>query len=181
MRATRIVRLRDPMRKASPLGAMVLGVAMLASCAGSERASPAVTAINETLDRFHKAAREADEDTYFSLLSESAVFLGTDATERWTKEEFRAWAEPYFQRESAWDYRPLQRAIGLNRAMDAAWFDETVRNKSYGDLRGTGALILTPDGWRITQYNLTFVIPNDIAPEVVRMTREHLAAQPPAP
>lgn len=161
--------------------AYLLAAALLSSCAGSPQTAPAVSAINETLDAFHKAAKDADEETYFSLLSEDAIFLGTDASERWTKDQFRAWAEPYFQRESAWTYKPIQRAVGLNRAMDAAWFDEMVRNETYGDLRGTGALILTPEGWRITQYNLTFLIPNDIAPEVIRMTREHLSAQPPAP
>ena len=135
---------------------------------------PALSAINETLDAFHHAAAHADEEAYFDLIATDGVFLGTDATERWPKQEFRRWAEPFFERDSAWTYKPIERHIGVNRARDTAWFDEVVRNENYGDLRGSGALILTPAGWKITQYNLMFPIPNDIAQKVVQMVRESL-------
>ncbi len=144
---------------------------ILAACTGTPAGRLPFHAISETLDGFHKAAADADEETYFSLLSDDAVFLGTDASERWTKGEFRRWAEPYFQRDSAWKYEPRQRSISINADGDTAWFDETVHNEKYGDLRGTGVLIRTPDGWKIAQYNLTFPIPNEIAGQVVEMIR----------
>ena len=49
------------------------------------------------LDDWHLAAAQADEARYFGHFAENAVFLGTDATERWTKAEFRVWASPYFK------------------------------------------------------------------------------------
>ena len=52
--------------------------------------------IEAVLDDFHAAASDADEERYFSHLAESGVFLGTDATERWSVPEFRAYAESFF-------------------------------------------------------------------------------------
>ncbi len=144
---------------------------LISACSTAQPERSAINAINDTLDAFHKAAAEADEETYFSLLSDDAVFLGTDASERWTKGEFQRWAEPYFARESAWTYEPRRRSISINAMGSTAWFDETVHNDKYGDLRGTGVLIHTPDGWKIAQYNLTFPIPNEIAGQVVEMIR----------
>src|SRR5262249_25886832 len=47
-------------------------------------------AINGVLDDWHDAAAKADEERYFSHFAESAVFLGTDATERWDTTAFRS-------------------------------------------------------------------------------------------
>ena len=55
-----------------------------------------VAKIAAVLDDFHAAAADADEERYFGHLAASGVFLGTDATERWTKEQFRAYAHPHF-------------------------------------------------------------------------------------
>ncbi len=148
---------------------ILCSIVLLSACAGTRSVPSAIHAVGDTLDAFHKAAADADEDTYFRLLSVDAVFLGTDASERWTKGEFRRWARPYFERDSAWTYEPIRRSISINADADTAWFDETLRNEKYGDLRGSGVLIRTPDGWKIAQYNLTFTIPNEIAGEVVEL------------
>jgi len=67
--------------------------------------SPAEKAVGAVLDDWHLAASQADEGRYFGHLAEGAVFLGTDATERWTKAAFQAWAHPIFQRGKAWSSR----------------------------------------------------------------------------
>ena len=36
-----------------------------------------------------------------------------------------------------------------------------------GPCRGTGVLRKTADGWRIAQYSLTLLVPNDLAQSVV--------------
>ncbi len=154
----------------------VLAPILLGGCATHSRPD-ALAGVNRTLDAFHAAAAEADEETYFDLMAEDSVFLGTDATERWTKDEFEAWAEPFFERDSAWTYVSIERHVGLNANQDTAWFDEVVRNENYGDLRGSGALIRTPAGWRITQYNLTFPVPNEIAGQVVEMIKAELSCE----
>ncbi len=123
------------------------------------------------LDRFHEAAAMADEDRYFACFQPDSLFLGTDASERWTLDEFKAFAMPYFQRDSAWIYTPGQRTINVADDGAYAWFDEQLDNARYGRCRGTGVLHRTGDQWRIAQYHLSIPIPNDLASEIVTQIR----------
>lgn len=127
--------------------------------------------VAEVLDRFHRAAAEADAGTYFSLLADDAVYLGTDAGERWSVDELRAFARPYFDRGQGWTYVPTSRHVDLDEDRGTAWFDEMLENETYGTTRGTGVLTKTGDGWRIVQYHLTIPVPNEIAREVVERIR----------
>lgn len=157
------------------LARWILGLSMvwlMAGCASSGGCcDEAEAAVGVVLDAFHDAAAHADGKTYFGLLTDDAVFLGTDPGERWPRQAFEEWAQQYFERESAWTYVSVERHVVVEPGGKAAWFDEVVRNASYGDLRGTGVLRRTSEGWRIAQYNLTFVVPNGIAGEVVEMIR----------
>ncbi len=65
----------------------------------------AVSKIDKTLDRWHRAAAEADFKTYFDLLSNDAVFVGTDATEVWDKKSFMTFSKPYFDKGKAWHFK----------------------------------------------------------------------------
>ncbi|TNE61937.1 MAG: protein with SnoaL 3 domain, NTF 2 superfamily [Alphaproteobacteria bacterium] len=117
------------------------------------------TAVARTLDRFHHAAAAADWDTYFGLMTDDSIFLGTDNRERWDKPTFMAYARP----TKGWVYTLVERHINLTPDKHSAWFDEILHNAKYGTSRGTGILIRTESGWQIAQYHLTFPIPNDIA------------------
>ena len=68
-------------------------------------------AIAQVLDHFHQAAADANTSKYFNLLTENAIFLGTDATERWTKSEFKSFVEPYFSKGRGWLYQTTERHI----------------------------------------------------------------------
>ena len=46
------------------------------------------------LDGLHQDAHEGNFQDYFARYAKNAVFLGTDKTERWTIEEFKAYAKP---------------------------------------------------------------------------------------
>ncbi len=122
--------------------------------------------IGAALDGFHTAAAKADEKAYFGLLADNAAFLGTDATERWTKEEFRKFCKPYFDKGKGWLYVPRNRHITLTADGKTAWFDELLDSKSYGVCRGSGVLTRAADGWKIAQYNLSIPIPNEAWPKV---------------
>ena len=132
----------------------------------------ATNAIDGVLSSFHQAASDADSDLYFSLFAANAVFLGTDATERWSVDEFRTFAEPYFSRGRGWTYTKTERHVYVSDDGETAWFDEMLWNEKYGTCRGTGVLVLTQDGWRIAQYNLTFPIPNDLSAEFTTRIKE---------
>jgi len=123
--------------------------------------------IAAVLDDFHLAASEADEERYFGHLTEEAVFLGTDASERWTKQQFREYVHPYFSQGRGWTYESKQRWIGIDDGGSCAWFDERLHNAKYGATRGSGALVRHDGAWRIVLYDLTIPIPNDLAGEVV--------------
>jgi hypothetical protein len=128
--------------------------------------SPAEKAVAATLDDWHLAAAQADEVRYFGHLDASAVFLGTDATERWTKAAFQTWAHPIFQRGKAWSFKATRRAVTIARDGRTAWFDEDLDTPNLGSSRGSGVLVLAKDGWLIAQYNLSVPIPNELMKQV---------------
>ncbi len=148
--------------------------AMAGGCATNHRPDPA-DAVAAVLDDFHDAAAKGDEDRYFAHFHRDGVFLGTDATERWTAGEFRAWAEPYFERNSAWVYRAMKRNVSIAPDGRSAWFDESLWNEKMGECRGTGVLLREDGRWRVAQYNLTVPVPNEIMGEVAARIREHAA------
>ena len=120
------------------------------------------------LDDLHLAASEADEERYFGHFAPEGVFLGTDATERWSVEEFRAYARPHFSAGKGWTYRATERHVRVSPDGKTAWFDERLHNEKYGEVRGSGVLVW--DGrWRIAQYNLSFPIPNELAGKVIEL------------
>jgi len=131
--------------------------------------------LGAVLDDLHAAASEADEARYFNHFAPSMkgpVFIGTDATERWTLPEFRAFAHPYFAAGKAWSYTPVERHIERGIALDIAWFDELLTHASYGTLRGSGVLVKTGKRWRVAQYVLSFCVPNEVASDVVKRIGE---------
>jgi hypothetical protein len=113
-----------------------------------------------TLDRFHAAAAAADEDAYFSLFTDGGVFLGTDAKERWTVPQFRAYAHPRFASGKAWSFRSSRRDVSVRG--EIAWFDEELETPNLGPARGSGVLVRDAKGdWKVAQYNLSIPIPNE--------------------
>ncbi len=132
----------------------------------SEEKSP-----DEVLNDFHDAASKADGPRYFSLFAEDAIFLGTDGTERWTVEEFKAYANPHFDKGRGWTYTKKSRHIYFSPDGNTAWFDEALENENYGECRGSGVLIKSGEVWKVTQYNLTIPIPNSLAGSVVEKIR----------
>lgn len=145
---------------------LALTLAILTAFAATPaRAATPEQDITAVLDALHAAAARADGPAYFALYTPDATYLGTDAAERWSLTEFKGYAMPYFSKGQGWTYVPRERHITI-APVDCrcvAWFDELLDSQSYGTSRGTGTLVLTPDGWKVSQYALTFPIPNDLA------------------
>lgn len=137
------------------------------ACASSTSTADPTPAVAQTLDGWHHAASVADESAYFGAMAPEFVFLGTDATERWDKDAFREYAHPHFAAGKGWTFTPRDRHIILSPSRDVAWFDEKLDSASYGECRGTGVLRLVGGEWKLTHYNLTIPIPNDLAKEFV--------------
>jgi endonuclease/exonuclease/phosphatase family metal-dependent hydrolase len=137
-------------------------------------------AVGQVLDDWHAAAAAADAERYFGHFTPDGVFMGTDATERWTAAEFREWARPYFERGRAWSFKAVKRHVVVRDGI--AWFDEELDTPNLGPCRGTGTLVLDDAGvWRIAHYNLSIPIPNPIADDVVEMVAGRIPAPSTAP
>ncbi len=162
-------------------------------------ANPAARAerdVASVIDAFHAAAAASDEGAYFALFARQGVFLGTDASERWSVSAFREYAHPHFAAGRGWTYVPRDRHISFAAAGEVAWFDELLDHGKYGELRGSGVLVRearasgasdasgasagsgASGAWKIAQYNLTFTVPNAAAAQVVPLLRIGAAPQP---
>jgi hypothetical protein len=140
-------------------------VGFLASCGAPQHRREDSQAderqITTMLDDWHDAAARADESRYFSLFAPGAVFLGTDATERWSVDAFRAYGHPRFAQGRAWNFHAVERHVTLH-GRDTAWFDERLWTERLGPARGSGVVLRNRDGsWQVAQYNLALTIPND--------------------
>lgn len=128
--------------------------------------------INIFLNNWHKAATDADFDNYFGKLDSVSIYIGTDATENWTKKQFETFSKPYFDRGKAWDFRTLERNIYLNKTGNFAWFDELL-NTWMGTCRGSGVLEKTENTWKIKHYVLSVPIPNDDIQAVIAAKKKN--------
>lgn len=147
----------------------VLIVFCLWGCKSSmERETISKVAINATLDVWHKAAAEANFNTYFTLMADDAVFIGTDATENWNKTAFQAYAKPHFDKGKAWSFTALERHIYLDQAGKTAWFDELL-NTQMKICRGSGVLVKIGKDWKIQHYVLSMTIPNENSDQVIKV------------
>ncbi len=130
--------------------------------------APSEEEINQVMDSWHQAASNADFEEYFGYFeSDSSIFMGTDATERWTVAEFKPWSKPYFDRGKAWSFTATKRFIYFSSDGKTAWFDEELNTPNLGPSRGTGVLNKTVTGWKIAHYNLTIPIPNELIDEFI--------------
>ena len=147
---------------------------VLVACGGAQTTpeldtKTAIADIQKTVDAWHAAAARADEKAYFSFFSEDAVFLGTDATERWDKKAFRKYAHPHFAKGKAWSFRAARRDVILSKDGTIAWFDEDLVTPNLGPARGSGVVIAHGERWLIAHYNLTITVPNERFDEVKKL------------
>jgi hypothetical protein len=129
-------------------------------------------AINTLMNNWHKAAATADEDVFFGSMTEDCIYIGTDASERWLRDELKAWSAEFFKKDKAWDFKPIERQVFFSDNGKTAWFNETL-NTWMGVCRSSGVLAMTKDGWKIKQYHLSMTIPNDAVKEYLEMVKKY--------
>ncbi len=130
-----------------------------------------IVAMEKTLDDWHKAAAEAQFDTYFNLMDADAVFVGTDPKEVWNKDDFMAFAKPYFDKGKAWKFTKISRNIHLSNNQKIAWFDELL-NTWMGTCRGSGVLVYKNKHWLIKHYVLSLSVPNEKMSSVMKVLND---------
>lgn len=120
------------------------------------------------LDSFNVAAANADYNRYFDFYTADATFNGTDATENWDKTAFMAWAKPYFDKKTTWNFTALKRNIYFGSHADIAWFEELL-NTQMKICRGSGVVVKQGSGWKVQQYVLSTTVPNAILDSVIKI------------
>ena len=124
--------------------------------------------VNQFLDTWHAAASKADATTFFGSMADSSIYIGTDATERWSKPEFETFARPYFDRGKAWDFKPYDRDLHVAPDGSHVWFSELLTTWM-GTCRGSGILSRSGSGWKIEQYHLSVTVPNDQINDFIKL------------
>lgn len=122
--------------------------------------------VNQLVDLWHKAASDANFKQYFDVMADDAIFIGTDATEYWNKQEFENYAKPHFDKGKAWSFTTLERHIYFDSTGKTAWFDELL-DTQMKICRGSGVLVKTGGQWKIKHYVLSMTIPNETSKSVI--------------
>jgi hypothetical protein len=152
--------------------ALALFVALSAACSSAPAPGqqPSVSGdkfrarVNAFVDEWHQDAAQA-RPAFFDKIAADGIYIGSDKTERWTKEAFREWARPAFARPTAWALTPLHRNISFTPDRQIVWFDEQVRS-SMGILQASGVVRPIAKGFEIVHYQLSIAVPNDVVPQV---------------
>lgn len=126
--------------------------------------------VNNLMNAWHKAAATADEDVFFGSMKKGGIYIGTDETELWTREEMKALMMKYFERDSAWDFKTIERNVYSTENEQVAWFDEKV-DTWMGICRSSGVVEKVEGEWKISHYHLSVTIDNDLIKEFIALTK----------
>ncbi|MDH3697636.1 MAG: nuclear transport factor 2 family protein [Flavobacteriaceae bacterium] len=128
--------------------------------------------VGKVLDEWHRAAANADYEAYFARMTDRSIFIGTDATENWSVEAFKAFSKPYFDKGKAWNFEAVERNVFFNNENNLAWFDELL-DTWMGICRGSGVLQKDMSGnWKIAHYVLSIAVPNEHVDALLAIKKE---------
>ena len=116
------------------------------------------------IDSWHDDAAHANT-RYFDKMSADGVYIGTDQSERWVRDDFKAWAAPYFKRGKAWEFHSFNRHIAYNADRSLIWFDEQLHTQM-GVCQASGVIRNGQDGFHIVHYQLSLAIPNALVDQI---------------
>ena len=124
----------------------------------SEPDNNARAEVESLIDKWHGLSAKADAK-YFDLMTDCAVFIGTDKTEVWPKKEFMDFALPRFAEGDGWEFKVLSRNIYSKG--DIFWFDEQL-DTWMGICQASGVVSKEKGSWKIAHYQLSLTVDNDL-------------------
>lgn len=133
--------------------------------------------INAFVDEWHDDAANA-RLAYFDKIAPHGIYIGTDKTEVWNRDQFKAWAQRFFERKSAWSFKALKRNVYMSADKKFIWFDELL-DTQMGPCQASGVMRKTDKGFEIEHYQLSIAVPNDVADKVTKLVKEFDAKSAP--
>ncbi|HYD90904.1 MAG TPA: nuclear transport factor 2 family protein, partial [Flavobacterium sp.] len=127
--------------------------------------------IDSLMNSWHQAAARGDEEAFFGAMTEDGVYIGTDATERWTRDELKSWSARFFERDTAWSFIPVSRNIHIGDDGKTAWLDELL-DTWMGTCRSTAILTHEEGRWAIKYYHLSIAVPNEKVDGYLELIKE---------
>ena len=115
--------------------------------------------LDSLMNTWHQAAAQADAELFFGLMTEEGVYIGTDATERWLRDELKEWSKKAFERSSAWTFTAIERNWHF-LSPEVAIGDELLETWM-GTCRSTMVLKKVEGQWLIFHYQLSVTVPNE--------------------
>jgi len=159
------------MRKILFLASLILLLHSCNSTKDSLQTNLPKTDVNNVLNQWHKDVAQFNYDAYFDAMTDDAIFIGTDATEVWSKTAFQNFSKPFFDKKQTWNFKPISRNVYFDTSNQVAWFDELL-DTWMGVCRGSGVLVYQDKQWKIQQYVLSVAVPNENMNEVVAIKKE---------
>jgi hypothetical protein len=129
--------------------------------------------INAFIDEWHDDAANARQ-AYFDKIAPNGIYIGTDKTELWNREQFKAWAKRAFDRKSAWSFKSTKRNVYVSADKKFIWFDELL-DTQMGVCQASGVIRKTDKGFEIEHYQLSIAVPNGVADKVTKLVKEYEA------
>jgi hypothetical protein len=123
--------------------------------------------VNAFVDRWHDDAANTRPD-YFDKIAPQGVYIGTDKSEVWTRDQFKAWAKPYWDKKKAWSFTAQKRNVYFSPDKKYVWFDEQL-NTQMGTCQASGVLRNTGKGFLIEHYQLSLAVPNGLLDSITGM------------
>ncbi|MES2265007.1 MAG: nuclear transport factor 2 family protein [Pseudomonadota bacterium] len=116
--------------------------------------------INNFVDQWHADAAKSDP-VYFDKMAPNGIYIGTDKSEIWTRDQFKTWAQPFFDRKKAWAFTAIKRNVYFSPNKQYAWFDEQL-NTQMGICQASGVIHNTGSVFEIEHYQLSLAVPNPL-------------------
>ncbi|MGQ1908418.1 nuclear transport factor 2 family protein [Marinifilum sp. RC60d5] len=139
---------------------------LFSSCKNNKTEKESI--VTNLIDNWHKDAASANLDDYFKAMSEDAIYIGTDPSEKWTKEEFYQFCKPFFDKGTTWNFTPFDRKIYYSSDTNTIWFDELL-NTWMGVCRGSGVIVVENGNYKISHYHLSVTIKNESMQEFLQV------------
>lgn len=140
----------------------------LSGMAQAETNSELTRQVNAFVDEWHEDAANA-RMAYFDKMARDGVYIGTDRTELWKRDEFKAWAKKYFDRKSAWSFKATRRNVYASADGAIIWFDELLDTPNMGPCMASGVIRRTKTGFEILHYQLSMAVPNEVNGQVKKL------------